>query len=80
MHWIDPAHLPETKGTVDRFLINPHGDVLTARDGWPEKVEGFKAGADDYLTKPFRVEELVMQLRAVVRRAAGHADSRALSE
>lgn len=50
--------------------------ILTARDGWPEKVEGFKAGADDYLTKPFRVEELVMRLRALVRRAAGHADSR----
>jgi two-component system, OmpR family, response regulator len=50
--------------------------VLTARDGWSEKVEGFKAGADDYLTKPFRVEELVMRLRALVRRAAGHADSR----
>jgi DNA-binding response OmpR family regulator len=50
--------------------------ILTARDGWSEKVEGFKAGADDYLTKPFRVEELVMRLRALVRRAAGHADTR----
>lgn len=47
--------------------------ILTARDGWSEKVAGFKAGADDYLTKPFRMEELVMRLRALVRRAAGHA-------
>jgi DNA-binding response OmpR family regulator len=47
--------------------------ILTARDGWSDKVEGFKAGADDYLVKPFRMEELVMRLRALVRRAAGHA-------
>ncbi|SFS12440.1 response regulator [Sphingomonas jatrophae] len=47
--------------------------ILTARDGWSEKVAGFKAGADDYLTKPFRVEEVIMRLRALVRRAAGHA-------
>ncbi len=46
--------------------------ILTARDGWTDKVEGFKAGADDYLTKPFRTEELVMRLRALVRRASGH--------
>ncbi len=50
--------------------------ILTARDGWSEKVEGFKAGADDYLTKPFRIEEVVMRLRALVRRAAGHAAAR----
>ena len=49
--------------------------ILTARDGWSDKVQGFKAGADDYLTKPFRIEELVMRLRALVRRAAGHAVS-----
>src|ERR1700677_2881122 len=49
--------------------------ILTARDGWTEKVDGFKAGADDYLTKPFRVEEVVMRLRALVRRASGHGDT-----
>jgi two-component system OmpR family response regulator len=47
--------------------------ILTAREGWSEKVEGFKAGADDYLVKPFRMEEVVMRLRALIRRAAGHA-------
>jgi DNA-binding response OmpR family regulator len=52
--------------------------ILTARDGWSEKVEGFKAGADDYLTKPFRIEEVIMRLRALVRRAAGHAAARIL--
>ena len=50
--------------------------ILTARDGWSDKVEGFRAGADDYLTKPFRIEELVMRLRALGRRAAGHAAPR----
>ena len=50
--------------------------VLTARDGWPDKVSSFKAGADDFLAKPFKVEELVLRLRALVRRAAGHASSR----
>jgi DNA-binding response OmpR family regulator len=50
--------------------------ILTARDAWSDKVAGFKAGADDYLVKPFRVEELVMRLRALVRRAAGHAATR----
>ena len=49
--------------------------ILTARDAWTDKVLGFKAGADDYLVKPFRIEELVMRLRALVRRAAGHAAS-----
>ncbi|MCK8457122.1 MULTISPECIES: response regulator transcription factor [Sphingomonas] len=52
--------------------------ILTARDGWSEKVEGFKAGADDYVVKPFRVEEVVMRLRALVRRAAGHAAARVI--
>ena len=50
--------------------------ILTARDGWPDKVESFKAGADDFLTKPFKVEELVLRLRALVRRSTGHATSK----
>lgn len=50
--------------------------ILTAREAWADKVAGFKAGADDYLLKPFRLEELVMRLRALVRRSAGHAQPR----
>lgn len=49
--------------------------ILTARDRWSDKVEGFDAGADDYLTKPFHVEELLARVRALLRRAAGHARS-----
>lgn len=49
--------------------------ILTARDRWSEKVAGFDAGADDYLTKPFHPEELLARLRALTRRAAGHASS-----
>ncbi|TXN03214.1 response regulator transcription factor [Methylobacterium sp. WL64] len=47
--------------------------ILTARDGWRERVEGIDAGADDYLVKPFRMEELNARLRAILRRTAGHA-------
>jgi len=42
--------------------------ILTARDAWHEKVDGFKAGADDYLAKPFHIEELLMRIQAVIRR------------
>jgi two-component system OmpR family response regulator len=49
--------------------------ILTARDAWSEKVAGFDAGADDYVTKPFRIEEVLARLRALIRRASGHAVS-----
>jgi two-component system, OmpR family, response regulator len=52
-----------TKGVQTPVLI------LTARDAWHERVAGFKSGADDYLGKPFHVEELVLRIRALIRRS-----------
>jgi len=47
--------------------------ILTARDTWREKVNGLRAGADDYVAKPFQVEELLARVEALIRRATGHA-------
>lgn len=49
--------------------------ILTARDRWSDKVAGIDAGADDYVAKPFHLEEVLARIRALVRRAAGHASS-----
>lgn len=49
--------------------------MLTARDRWSDKVSGIDAGADDYLAKPFHIEEVLARLRALIRRSAGHAAS-----
>src|SRR5512145_2338974 len=46
--------------------------VLTARGAWHEKVQGIDGGADDYVAKPFQMEEVLARLRALIRRAAGH--------
>ncbi|WBU61159.1 response regulator transcription factor [Paracoccus albus] len=49
--------------------------ILTARGEWADKVAGFRAGADDYAVKPFRLDEVVIRAQTLVRRAAGHAQS-----
>lgn len=49
--------------------------ILTARDTWEDKVGGLEAGADDYLTKPFHIEELLARVRALLRRTGGWTDS-----
>ena len=52
--------------------------ILTARDSWAERVDGLRAGADDYLTKPFHPEELLLRVQAVLRRSHGGANQNRL--
>jgi two-component system OmpR family response regulator len=49
--------------------------ILTARDRWSDKVQGFDAGADDYVAKPFHLEEVLARVRALLRRSTGHSQS-----
>ena len=68
--------LPKLSGMELVKLLRTEGKkfpilILTARSSWQDKVEGLKAGADDYLVKPFHVEELLARLNALLRRAAG---------
>ena len=70
--------LPEIDGLTVLGMWRKEGRsfpvlVLTARDSWSDKVAGLDAGADDYLAKPFHMEELLARLRALIRRAHGHA-------
>ena len=68
--------LPNMSGMELIQKLRAHGAkypvlVLTARSSWQDKVEGLKSGADDYLVKPFHVEELLARLNALMRRASG---------
>ncbi|WP_099865108.1 response regulator transcription factor [Pararhizobium haloflavum] len=72
--------LPEMDGisVLERWRSDGRGMpvlILTARDRWSDKVAGIDAGADDYVAKPYHVEEVLARVRALIRRAAGHASS-----
>ncbi len=72
--------LPKIDGSTVVKLLRERGRdfpilILTARDSWQDKVAGLDAGADDYLTKPFHVEELSSRLNALIRRSAGKAST-----
>ncbi len=54
--------------------------ILTARADWQDKVEALELGADDYVTKPFRLEEVIARVHALLRRTAGHAAPEAASD
>jgi two-component system OmpR family response regulator len=72
--------LPKMDGiaVLNAWRANGHAFpvlILTARDGWSNKVAGLDAGADDYMVKPFQMEELLARIRALIRRAAGKSSS-----
>jgi len=72
--------LPEMDGIEVIKTLRSNGNtlpilILTARSRWQEKVLGLEAGADDYLTKPFHMEELMARVTVLLRRAAGKADN-----
>ena len=72
--------LPKLTGTELIKTLRREGNtvpvlILTARSDWRDKVGGLEAGADDYLTKPFHMEELLARLKVLIRRAAGFASS-----
>jgi DNA-binding response OmpR family regulator len=71
------------KELLCRLRAGPHGNVpvlmLTARDELPDKIAGFRAGADDYMTKPFALPELEVRLEAVLARAGAQSQPRAAS-
>ncbi|WP_412057631.1 response regulator transcription factor [Bartonella sp. DGB2] len=72
--------LPRLDGikVVERWRRDGHSMpvlILTARDRWSDKVAGIDAGADDYVVKPFHMEEVLARLRALIRRSKGHASS-----
>ena len=72
MNGIDMIHQARAAGCRYPILI------LTARTRWQEKVEGLETGADDYLAKPFHIEELLARVRALIRRSAGLAQAEIL--
>jgi two-component system OmpR family response regulator len=76
--------LPQMDGlsVLEQWRRNGRGMpvlLLTARDRWSDKVQGIDAGADDYVAKPFHIEEVLARVRALVRRAAGHSSNTLVS-
>lgn len=70
--------LPDRSGTDLIETLRQDGKtfpvlILTARDHWQDKVDGLNAGADDYVVKPFNLDELIARIHALLRRSAGHA-------